>query len=180
MIYRYSPDMDTFAGLYTTGSVDEWLAVERELQESRRLAAQWTPPSYVWSHPDLDFHGDFPATVGIECAFSHRAYEVLAPLICDSVEQLDLDVPGGGLTLIHVLDLVDCLDETRSGIWRLPDGKILFVHKYHLDESLTKGHHMFRIPQTCGIEVLVSEEFRDAVKVAGLKGYKFGEPLPTA
>lgn len=177
MIYRYSPDIENFAGLYPTADVLEWVALGHELNSSRCLAAEWTPPSYVWSDPDVEFHGDFPP-VGIECVMSHRAYKVLAPLIAESVEQLAIDVPGGGLTLLHVLDVVDCLDENGSQLFRLPDEKILFVHQYRFDESLTRGHHIFRIPQTRGIEILVSEEFRETVRAAGLKGYCFNDPLP--
>lgn len=138
---------------------------------------EWQALQCVWSHENVEFRCDFPPIDAALCVFSERAVHALAPLLGESVEYLAVEVAGGSVTLANVLNVVDCLDEGRSEVLRLPDERPLFVSRYQFKSAHVGGFHMFRIPQTQGTEVIVSEQFCDVVRSAGLKGYEFEPPL---
>lgn len=176
-LYEYTPDMDVYAGLYPVGPYGAWQIAREQMVSGNCLQDQWVPPSFEWSDGDPEYHGDFPPVDDGVCVFSDRAIVALSPLLGGSVEYLPIDLANGGLKVVNILNVVDCLDETMSQIYKIPDSPIALVNRYHFREGAVRGHHIFRIPQTQSIQVIVSEEFRDVVRACGLKGYNFKAPL---
>jgi hypothetical protein len=88
--------------------------------------------------------------VGVPYLSQKMASHVSA--VCgDGVQLLPVDVRGESFFIMNVLEVVDCIDETRSRLTRAPDwvpgerGGIRMVVDLRIDGQLARGHHMFRL-----------------------------------
>jgi hypothetical protein len=108
---------------------------------------------------------------------SRRALEILTPLIGDAVEFLPLPAPAAEFSLVHVMEIVDCLDHTRSKVSRFSDGRVSGILHYAFDVGKLCGKHIFKIPEMADLEVFVSDTFRATVESHGLTGAIF-RPVP--
>lgn len=119
--------------------------------------------------------GDFPSLYRPTPVFSQRAWDILSPLIATFVEPLPLIHPSGEIYFaINVLELVDCLNLTQSKVTRNDaSGRISKIHLYRFKRQLLEDKHIFKLPETMGLEVLVSQEFKDLVTVNCLDGLIF-------
>lgn len=176
-LFRYSPDIDNAVGLYKLCPLEEWQTIRVRLIAGEHLAKDWKALQCEWSHENIAYRRDFPPIDAALCVFSERAVRTLAPLLGESVEYLSLDVAGGGVTLVNILNVIDCLDEEKSEVYRLPNGQPLLVSNYQFRSLDVPALHMFRIPQTRGTEVIVSDQFCSAIQSAGLTGYEFEPPV---
>ena len=169
-IYRYIADSDKY----------ECISVAREHRrlleafcDGKSLTDTWKPiPVQVDS--SVGGPGDFPSLDCHAPVFSERAWLALEPLVGNSAEALPLIYPRDRhYFVINVLDLVNCLDDARSEIVRYSDGGISHVRAYTFAVVRTANKHFFKIPETSGPEVLVSDRFISAVESNGLKGLIF-------
>ena len=115
--------------------------------------------------------GDFVYLVGAEGAviLRDKALTILQPLIEGSVEILPLRYGGERLHLINVINVIDCLDEEKSTVKRLPDGMIWRFVEAAFKEDLLEGEHIFKLPGP-QVFIFVSELFMKKVEENGLKG----------
>lgn len=168
-VYRIIPDSDRFNCLQAR-SKDQY---KLDQLVGKPIASAWKPIT-----AELDDtagrSGDFPSLLGGVPVFSETAWLVLEPLIRSSAEALPINSSDGAYYIIHVLDIVDCLDHDRSKIVRLPSGGVMDVEKYVFKEGCLKDKHIFRLPETIPQQfVQVSETFRELVKKNELQGLIF-------
>jgi hypothetical protein len=169
-IYRFVPDSDRYECISVSRERRGVFAAFRDCQS---LAGWWKPiPIEVDSSTGPA--GDFPSLYRRAPVFSEQAWEALGPLVAHVAEALPIIYPNDRkYFVINVLDMVDCLDHSTSIIDRYSDGRISHVEHYTFHPDRLTGKHFFKIPESAGLEVLVSDEFRQAVESHGLKGLVF-------
>ena len=76
--------------------------------------------------------------------------------------------------LINVLEVVDCLDPINTKlVINEVSGNITAVRDHAFRAEPLEGKHIFKTPQTAGLEVLVSDKFKEIVEANDLKGLQF-------
>lgn len=178
-IYRIIPDSDSYECIYPRVEDEDILF----FFDAEPLSAKWVPLPVVLDErlrenvmdAPIPMKGDFPSLYRPTPVFSERAWGALSPLIKGSVEALPLIHPSGDRYFaINVLDVIDCLDLATTKLTRNDvTGRVSSIQAYHFRPNLLRGKHMFKLPETKGLEVLVSEEFKQAVENNGLKGLIF-------
>jgi hypothetical protein len=166
--YIAIPDSDEFDSLLPLDSED-WDVFERF--DGRPLAASWSPvPVKVYVGKR---RGDFPSLLADVPVFSERALHVLGPLMGSSIEALPLQCKKGSFYAINVLEVVAALDQERSEIDRFPDGRVMDVERYVLQEDLLQGRDIFKLAEVTPSRVFVSEAFKKSAEENGLQGLIF-------
>ncbi len=120
--------------------------------------------------------GDFPPFYDnpLLAVFSQRAWDVLSASIACRWEALPIIHPSGKpFYLIHVMEVIDCVDHARSELEFYGDGRVMRINRYCLKPELLLGKHIFRTPIASRDELLVDDVFREAVARHKLKGLKF-------
>jgi hypothetical protein len=159
--------------------------------EGKPLTRVWEPV-HVFYYRTTGKSCDFPSLHGYVPVFTTRAWGVLQPLIGHSVEALPLVCdtrivvpkrgdkmrvpagPFGPFYAINVLNFVDCLDYDHSEIVWFSHGVVMLVESYAFkNPGLLRGKHIFRLPETRALEVLVSDEFKNTVEKNNLVGLEF-------
>jgi hypothetical protein len=178
-VYRIIPNSDVYEYIYARVEDRELLYFSK----AQPMLAIWKSIPVLPDERTLDNSmndsipqkGDFPSLYHSTPVFSQRAWKVLSPLISKSVEALPLIHPSGDTYFaINVIDVIDCLDLTKTKITTNEvTGRVSSIQAYCLKTHLLKNKHMFKIPETSGLEVLVSEEFKEATEINGLKGLLF-------
>lgn len=137
--------------------------------------AIWRPVPVEISSVDK-LPGDCPyLTAGIP-VFSKRALHALLPLIKDEIEVLPLDCPSGEYFIASVLNILDCLDISRSEIERFEaTGNIKRIINHVFDPKCIGEHHIFRIPERRLSQVFVTDRFKEVVEEHQLSGMRFEE-----
>lgn len=164
-IYLYTPDSDRFHTLSQTALRGDWR--QSKLEGPKPVASSWRRVKVA-----LDTHGrrgDFPSFLPHVPVFSRRALDALQPKLGDAIEALPLDCGRHEFFAIHVLDVIDGLDERRSNIKRFPSGGVMYIGKHVFDEERVGDRLLFRLSQA-PLGVYYTEEFRRAVKAAKLEG----------
>lgn len=181
-LFRLIADIDRF----------KWLHADREDPRVRRILKLLSQPAQVgrrWKPFPVELQGrtskgrivaPIPDLAEVlSCPlFSPRAWEALRPLIANSVEPLKLPSPMGDYLLGHVAH-VNCLDRRKSTIDCLENGAVLGVDEYAIKWPAISKHHIFCLPETFDLEIIVSPEFKACVEESKLQGVIF-EPLPLA
>ena len=123
--------------------------------------------------------GDFPSYHPAIPAVSERALDVLRPLLGDAVEVLPLEHPTARYYILHVLQILDCLDDEKSEGHRTSKGQLITIEKCVWKPGvIDENTHIFKIK---GLELswpFVSEAFRRLVDENGLIGFGFLEVGP--
>lgn len=91
----------------------------------------------------------------------------------EEVEVLPLDIKGHDVRLLNVINVIDCLDESRSDITRFKSGRVLLINKYVFDEGRLRGVYLFKIPQLLRTEVYATDLFRSFIDEHGFTGLEF-------
>ncbi|HEY0601659.1 MAG TPA: DUF1629 domain-containing protein, partial [Herpetosiphonaceae bacterium] len=105
--------------------------------------------------------------------FNERAWQVLEPLLGQSVEALPLRTDEHTYYAINVLVVLDCLDMDRSEIQYFPSGGIMYIDRYVFEEGCVDEHPIFKIQGAELKEVLVSEQVKAVVEQNHLAGFVF-------
>ena len=106
--------------------------------------------------------------------FSQRAWDVLSAWIECRWEALPIVHPSGKpFYLIHVMEIIDCVDHARSELGFYHDGSVARVNRYCLKPKLLAGKHVFRTPVESVDQLFVDDVFRQVVESHKLKGLKF-------
>lgn len=172
-IYRYAYDGDKYEvfDFVNTSAFDFYC----KIADVQKIPSNW---SQLFIKSNLQMQSDFSG-LSLAPVFSHAATEVLRPFISKSVEIVPVNVENrrGVYYIVNVLDIVDCIDLAECEFDTNKDGSINWIYKYKFDFDKVYGKFIFRTPETKGLEVLVTEEFRQVVEAAKLKGIVFDEML---
>lgn len=190
-VWKYTADVDHFC---TLRLVDHRRDAHLLQSENLRIGKPLTPPfptievQYETDWKELSpsqrmlarkgelARPDFPSLYGIEVILQEGALRALEPLIKDSVQIIPLECEDDRLYLIHVVDVVDCLDVERSDIKRFESGKLLRVRHYELKNlELLSGKGIFKM---AGLPLaFLTDTFKALVEEHDLKGLVWN-PLP--
>jgi hypothetical protein len=135
------------------------------------VAAKWVPLT-VRFHK-MEKAGDFPYLSTDVPVFTKRALQALQPLIGQSIEALPLECESEELYAIHALELMDCLDHSRSVVTRFPSGGIMDVEEFVFKKNCDQGKHIFRLTDAPTKYVFVSDQFKSVVEKNKLRGLIF-------
>jgi hypothetical protein len=165
---------------------ESWMQIVMAL-DGRRMAERWKPipvTRYRRSHRRnaglaVDFHA---CDIG-RTAISERALQAISPLVGSVVEALPLEIvdhPEQRYYVLHVVDVIDCLDHERTRGRRIAEDAYTEINQYAFRPGTTDGHHLFRVREMPLGPNLASEEFKQLVESHGLVGLKFAsteEPI---
>ena len=103
--------------------------------------------------------------------FSQRAWDVLNARIGCRWEALPIIHPSKKpFYLIHVMEVIDCVDHARSEIEYYDDGRVASIERYCLKPELLVGKHIFRTPMASRGYLLVDDVFRQVVESPQAQG----------
>lgn len=107
-------------------------------------------------------------------ALNEQAMDILKPFIANHVEFLPLKCDEEDYTLIHVTNIVTCLDHDKSVIRYSKFGNTpRSVRKYVFDCEQMTDHHIFRLEEDRFVRTFVSDTFKSLVEENGLEGLRF-------
>ncbi len=191
MIWKYTPDADHYYNLALIDyERDGWFLHETLRTEPLPEPFPVITVRYETESKELSplqrklvrqgklTRGDFPSFFAIGVVFSDKALQVLWPLIEDSVQVIPLQCEEGRFDLIHVSDVVDCLDLERSVVDYILGGDLIsHVEHYEFkDLELLEGKGIFTI-QGLRASTFVTDAFKALVEENDLRGLLW-EPLP--
>lgn len=104
--------------------------------------------------------------------FSARAKAVIGPRINSLGRWLELDCEEAPYWLFDVTNVVDALDEQQSELLRFDSGEVMRIVRFAFDSERVQSQMLFKIPQVSSHN-LVTQEFVDLVKNAGLTAFHF-------
>lgn len=146
------------------------------------LKDKWVPLELKFLKEDqgekLNKKCDSPALLCGFIIFNQRAVDVLKDLMGDAVEILDVNVKDADdkYYAINVIDVGDYLDYDKSEFDYFPGtNEIALIEKYAFNPEMIKNKHIFKISLFPGTFIFVSDEYRNAVRKAKLKGFSFTE-----
>lgn len=170
-IYRYVPDPDNFESISVR---PEHRTVRNDFVKCKPLKTSWRPVPVETSRAGPFVRSDFPSFYGCIPVFSSEAWDVLRPLIEDVVEALPLLHPERDFIAINVLEVIDALDRSKCDImYNRVTNRVSRIRTYRFRTDMLRAKHCFRIPETSGREVFVSDQFTRLVDEHGLKGLRF-------
>lgn len=191
MIWKYTPDADQYYNLTLIDyERDGWflhenLRIDALPEPYPKLAVRYETESKELSSLQRRLarqgklnKGDFPSFFAIGVIFSEKALQVLSPLIQNSIQVIPLQCEEGRFDLIHVSDVVDCLDLERSVVDYILGGDLIsHVEHYEFkDLELLEGKGIFTI-QGLRASTFVTDAFKALVEEHDLRGLLW-EPLP--
>jgi hypothetical protein len=175
--YLYYPDDERYESFVVLTSAEE---TRLRFYDATPVRSTWTPMS-VKSLREVDdlesaLPSDFPRLNSATPVFSERAWTVLGPLLKLNVEALPILGPDGrAYYAIHVLSLVSGvidLELSDCSVNKIIN-RVSSVRNYVLKEAAIPSAPIFKLEETRGLSVFVSEEFREVVESASLVGLKF-------
>jgi len=164
-LFRFVPDTDEFGYLDNSG---DWSAFEDGIP----IKKKWKPLTVKYV-PHGKKKGDFPGLFLTVPAFSPKAWEVLKPLVEKDVQACEITTKEGTFFVINVIAVLDCLDKKRTEFEYYSDGDIMRVESFVFKKGSTKGHHFFKVKEIVDLDVVVTQDFVDAVKANKLRGALF-------
>jgi hypothetical protein len=175
--YHYKRD-HSVAGLGTNALTGDQL---EEISDCNQpVASRWKPVRVVVLDPEPKEPGDFPVFYDYPDmpVFSQRAWDVLSARIACRWEALPIIHPSKRpFYFIHVMEVIDCVDRSRSEMEYYNDGSVASIERFCLRPKLLVDKHIFRTPFSSGDYLLVDDVFRQVVEEHKLKGLKFN-PIP--
>lgn len=165
-IYKYIADSDIY---------DSLLFEEKDWDKADYFASgdRLPPELKYFSLQDhiVGKKGDFPSLNPHIPVFTPKAWKQLNHLL-SQIETLSLN--QGEYMALNVLNIVDALDKTQSELTQnRVTGRVSSIQKYVFMEEKLHNKHLFKIPETLGLEVYVSDTFKKVVEDNGLEGLSF-------
>ncbi|WP_018768263.1 imm11 family protein [Bacillus sp. 105MF] len=111
---------------------------------------------------------------------SEKAKKFLEPLIGTNVEFLPLihNVTGKVYYIVHVLNVLDAIDNEKAIFEKLSTGLVIGYEKFAFVPNVIQNEMIFKIYLNnimYATSVFVSDELRNAILESDLKGFKFIE-----
>jgi len=173
VIFRYVPDSDNF---------DSVMFLEKD-RHLRNNLLQGKPLVADWEQIRLDEYfvgriGDFPSLYRSVPVFSNDARKATEHILKNNVEFLPVICFKKEYFIVNVLSICTCLDEEKSELKRnRVTGHVSKIYKYSFYGDKIVDEHLFRIPQTAGLEVFMSNKLRDVIQENNLNGLAFNQKL---
>ena len=177
-IYRVRFDVERYQWLIPE---DESLWASGLLTfDCQRKGGGWQAPSVYVQNPKLE-PGDFCNFAPGALVARPSGLEVVQDLFERAGELVPLALGQERLTLLNVVECVNCLDEGASTLrYGYPGRTPIGVEQYEFHVDRLSESTLFKIPQTSRAEVLTVEglkdahdEFKPVVERAGLRGLEF-------
>lgn len=178
--YYYTCDADHYGYMRFTQTYthENGFPISGQFDKGQSISSSWQPAT-MEANTSQGPLSDFPVRPMGPPILSCKAWNVLQPLISGAVKALPVETPSGTYLALNVLDIIDCLDYEKSEFTYYPasmNGGIHRMVKCQLDPSLIGGRPIFKIPERM-TQAIVSEEFKDKVTSASLKGLDFSQVL---
>lgn len=179
-IYEYISDGDRFNYFITD---QKYYEKKNSVGRGESLIRSWDPL------PVRNFFGekeglfpekisDFPSLIMGDPVFSEQAWRIFEPIIGSYTEPLPLITVEGKYYALNILNIIDALDKENSQIsYNKVTGRVSRVFKHVFNTDKIKDQLIFKVPETKGLEVYVSEEFKKIVEKNNLKGLDFSNVL---
>jgi hypothetical protein len=172
-IYRYQPNGDQFESFLHEPNIQ---IILEQFTSGASLYEDWKPISLTTSSSDVREKGYFPALCDWVPVFSELACAILKPYLKESVEFLPCATEQNERHfLVNILSIVNCLDKEKSDIIYNPvTNRVSSIRSYCFNEACIDTM-IFKIPETLGLEVYVTDKFKNLVENNNLSGLLFEE-----
>lgn len=152
------------------------LKVLSMLKKPTEVKTDWRPLEVEYSVDEYEKNeliGDFPGLYYYP-ALSEKGIETLSPLIASQTEFLPLKCNGVAYYIVHIINVVTCLDHAQSEIvYHRKKNIPIGVEKYFFDCEQLREQHIFRLQEDRLVNVFVSDKFKSLVEEHNLKGFVF-------
>ncbi|WP_438348217.1 imm11 family protein [Paenibacillus sp. FA6] len=119
---------------------------------------------------------DFPILISGKPVISERVKQVIAPFIENEVEFLPLLHDELELSMVNVINVLECVDWKRSDIRNYEDGSFAGFNKLVFDfNKIPDNTYIFKYKERAGTEVYVTELFKELIERNKLKGLDLTE-----
>ena len=144
--------------------------------KQEELAGLWAPPKV---QGDVSAENDFSGINMILPVFSEKACQVLGSMLLANGELLSVNSDAGRYYFYNALTVIDALDVEDSicDFWCEPPTTAVDIERYSFRNNSINGASVFRIIEN-PIALIVTQEFVNTAKEAGLKGLCFHKIWP--
>ncbi len=151
---------------------DKSVAIRATALCGRGFGRDYDPVKITWGTSRRKKTSDVHTMLSPFLLFSERALDVLAPVIRDSGEILQVEAPIKDMFGFHVTRVIEnAVDMDASKFKVYPQATVF--NKIFILKSRIEGVDIFRLKESPA-SVFVSERFRELVKQNELKGFDFG------
>jgi len=167
------------AGSYQyLGTLNEDESQKFPLFNGKSLRDKWKDiPTQLFTEEHMNLDGDFPYFLyGGVLVCSARAWDHLKSLISNEVEHFQLNCVNctdRSFYALNVLNVIDCLDYSRSKIDHFKTGRIKSIQNMTFLPNCYRSTNIFKIPEWILSDVFVTQEFKATVEHNNLKGLIF-------
>jgi hypothetical protein len=172
-IYELSPRADAELCMASTAEATEILRTEIT---GVPLEANWTPVPVYLAREDMGRklkQSDSPWGSGHYLVLRRQAAKALESVLLPYGELLPLICEDADLLVYNPTHFCDALDEARSNVARLDNGRVMHIWTYVFRREAVAEAVIFRIPNETPSPVLVGQPFVDRWQAAGLRGLDF-------
>ena len=150
---------------------------ETKIRDCEKLATDW-PKITLELENNKKRISDFPYFCHNFPIFSERAVDALRDLIAPYVEFLPVEVANSDKKFfgVNIWTVYDTLDLPRCDYVQIHRYFNIKVHAFK-DDILPEAP-IFRVRETCTLEMFISQEFRDIVESKRLTGLRFEHLMP--
>lgn len=178
-IFMVEADTVTYASL---GYQNDFVAREVPQFLGQSIGDTWSqwanlPVHRVMESPSHILESDFYAYRGSRgIAAARQAWEILHPLVGNSVEALPLACSDVNLVALNVILTLDCLDLSYAYIQPNASRSSYWYRDVRVKDNLCRGKPIFKVPKRKHpSNIYVSDEFKALVEANHLRGLKFIE-----
>lgn len=150
----------------------------KSLNFDGEVLKEWGPISLVASNhkteknlpvADICFTGDVSSFL-----LNEHSYNILYPIIKDSVQFFRTDSNYGDLYVVNVTCVLDCLNREKSNIVLFPSSdRIMAIKEFAFSMDKIRNNILFKIPEKSKSFSFATEEFKEIIEKNCLKGIKF-------
>jgi len=172
-IYKYISDSDTF----------ESVQFKDHDEPVRRLFSKGEAASWPREVIDLNVlksnrKGEFPSLYGWIPVFSEKAWDILKFYIGPAVQVIPVTCNGECFFLVNVIEVIPCLDHQKSVIQKNSiTGQVSSISNHYFNTEMLQGKYIFKIPETKGLEVYITDKFKSIVSQNNLEGLTFDKRM---
>jgi|GEM_PF-5422424 len=175
-VWKIGYDCDNFAVMGITGLNGEAFDFfEFPYFEGEKVQYDWS----LFSEVLLSFNPQKPISNLHEfvvggLALDSYAFLKLKKILPQEIQLFPLKIDDIDMKIVNILDVIDCLDKTKSDIEYFDNSKdVMDVNKYVFKTNPIKNRTIFKIPQLVRTELFATDRFRDAVLDFCLSGLLF-------
>ncbi|WP_082751471.1 imm11 family protein [Burkholderia sp. MSMB1459WGS] len=150
---------------------DKSVAIRATTLCGRGFGRDYDPVKLTWGTSRRKKTGDVHTMLSPFLVFSERALDVLAPVLRDSGEILQVDAPIKDMSGFHVTRVIENAVDMAASKFKVYPRATVF-NKIFLLKSQIEGVDIFRLKESPAT-VFVSERFRELVEQNRLKGFDF-------